>query len=501
MIYMRKLLLTIFLCLSGSFVLGASFTSKDTSFSIPLPNKWQWETTKANEVLKVKNKNRQITVYALKQCNTLDCLESSVKEKIKQLKKQKVQIIKNTYSGEEIKKTEFSTLDPILYYSYNKEGSQYTEGYFLADSKGYKIEISGLTYLEAERNIIPIIEPKPKAIQDLPLITEEIPFIEENIDAPEISETERQTLSETLSNKNNSNQETNRNIESSKKVSIILLLIILYVLTAFAFFAYNLCFYQMTDQKPTNPKSFYPIRGARMYGSPDLFFKVYDSQGHNFIVTSQRWSSFLKEYGFYGALFFFLLHFIVSSLVNKGFTSDTILTNTVLSACYLFVGLGLIFTLAGYILDIIFPAPIFIYTEKGTILFKIIRRSNGLFGYVYLALTNAYTVVFRLETPKLFLTRKWVLYDKNGELAVIKEKSFLRSFARKLFGHLGGTLRAEYIVEGKNESKGQITSLRTVKTNFQIDIDKPQAFPPSAMLTAAAVIFTKGRDKFYPWFD
>jgi len=56
-------------------------------------------------------------------------------------------------------------------------------------------------------------------------------------------------------------------------------------------------------------------------------------------------------------------------------------------------------------------------------------------------------------------------------------------------------------VEGKNESKGQIVSFRKASTNFRIDIDKPQAFPHIAMLAAASVIFTKNRDKFYPWFD
>ena len=384
---MRKINLTILLCLLTLSCFSASFTSEDKAFSIPLTKKWQSTKTQNTEVLKVKNKDKQITVSKLKQCNNAECLDKSVKSKIKQLKKQQAKIIKNTYSGEEIKRTEFSTLDPILYFSYTLDGTSYTEGYFLADSKGYKIEISGLTYLEAERNIISVIEPKPKEVQDLPLITEEEPLVEESISAPEIQETERQTLSETLSSKN-TEQKPQTKLNRSKKVSVILIIIIVYLLVAFGFFAYNLCFYQIADKTPTNPNSVYPMRGTRMYGSPDLFFKVYDSQGHNFIVTSQRWSSFLKEYGFYGAIIFFLIHFVISSMVNKAITADTILTNTTLSACYLFAGLGLIFTLAGYILDFVFPAPIFVYTDKGTVLFKIIRRSSRLFTYSYLALTN-----------------------------------------------------------------------------------------------------------------
>ncbi len=485
------------MCLLSLSCFAASFNSKDDSFSIPLQNKWQKNEIAKDEVLKLKNKDSQIIFSALKQCNTLKCLENTITKRVKQLKKQKTEIVKNTYSGEEIKKTEFSTLDPILYFSYKTDGTDYTEGYFLADSKGYKVEISGLNYLETERNIIPIIEPKPKEIEDLPILTEEPPLIEESITVPEIKEAERQPLATTFANKETFKTEKIKVKNTSKKVTIITLLIIFYIFIAIAFFAFNLCFPQISDKTPTNPNSFYPIRGNRLYGSPDMFLKIYDSQGHNFIITYQRWSSFLKEYGFYGAIFFMLVHFILKSMPIQG----NILLNTASSLSYLFVILSIIFMFAGLILDIVFPAPIFVYTDKGTVLFKIIRRRKGLFNYTYLALTNAYTVVFRLETPKFFLKRHWVLFDNEKRLAVIEEKSVLKSLARKLFGHFGGTFRANYLIEGNNDSQGQITSLRNVKTDFKIDINKPQAVPPDALIAASAVIFTTYRDRYYPWFN
>ncbi len=494
---MRKLNLIFFLCLLNLSCLAASFASKDNSFSIPLPNKWQKSEIVKDEVLKLKNKDSQIIFSALKQCNTLKCLENTITKRVKQLKKQKAEIIKNTYSGEEIKKTEFSTLDPMLYFSYKINGNDYTEGYFLADSKGYKVEISGLTYLETERNIIPIIEPKPKEIEDLPILTEEPPLIEESIIVPEIKESERQPLATTFANKENFKTEKIKANNPSKKVTITMLLIIFYVFIAIAFFAFNSCFSQIPNRIPTNPKSFYPIRGNRLYGSPDMFLKVYDSQGHNFIITYQRWSSFLKEYGFYGAILFMLVHFVLKSMPIQG----NILLNTASSLSYLFVILSIIFMAAGLILDIIFPAPIFVYTDKGTVMFKIIRRRKGLLKYSYLVLTNAYTVVFSLETPKFFLKRHWVLFDNDKQLAVIKEKSLIKSLARKLFGHFGGTFRSNYIIEGNNESQGQITSLRSIKTDFEIDINKPQAIPPDALIAASAIMYTTYRDRYYPWFN
>lgn len=497
---MRKLNFALLLCLLSLSCFATSFNSDDGGFSISLPPKWQKLKAPHGEVLNLGNGPNIINITQLDNCNDLDCLNNTANAEIKQLKKKKIKLTKNTYSGEEIKKGEFTTLDPYLYFSYTNSGTNYTEGYFVADSKGYKIKFVGLSYTDADL-YMSFIAPKPKDSQDLPLITEEEPLIEENISAPEVQKEELKTLSQSLPPaKETQKKEPSFKFNMSKRVSIIVSLVLLYIFIASSFFVYNFVFSSSLYKIPTNPKSFYPIMGTRLYGSPDLFFRLYDSQGQNFIVTSQRWNSFLKEYGFYGAILFTLAHFIIASLTKQNFVSS-LWFNTFLSLCYLFAIFGLIFMLGGYIFGIMFPSPILVYTDKGKILFKIIRKSTGLFKYSYLVLADAYSCEYRLETQKLFFMRKWTIFDKNDQIAIIREKSFLKALARKLFGHLGGTLRSNYIIEGKNESKGQILSIRKVTTNFQIDIDKPQAFPHTAMLAAAAVIFTKNRDKFYPWFD
>ncbi len=496
---MRKLGFVVFLCLLSLSCFAKSFNSKDGSFTISLPQKWQNVKTVKNEVLSLKKGNNKIIISKLENCNNLDCLENTANTRIKQLKNKKLKLTKNTYSGEELKKSEFSTLDPYLYFSYTAGGSNFTEGYFLADSKAYKIEFSGISNTDADL-YLSFIAPKPKEIEDLPLITDEDHLVEENISAPEAQKPEWQPLPNNLPDNKTQEETKNQKPYISKKFTIVASLVFIYLSVMFFFFVYNFVFSPLMYKKQTNPKSFYPIIGTRLYGSPDLFFKLYDNQGHNFIITSQRWSSFLKEYGFYGAISFTLLHLIIYSLMRQDFTSS-IWFNTALSLCYLFAGFGLIFMLGGYILDILFPAPIFVYTDKGKILFKIIRRNNGLFKYSYLVLTSAYTVVFRIETCKIFFQRKFKIFEKDEQIATITESSLLKAFARKLFGHLGGSLRTDYLITGKNESKGKILSFRRATANFQIDIDKPQAFSPAALLTASAVIFTKNRDKFYPWFD
>ena len=347
---------------------------------------------------------------------------------------------------------------------------------------------------------ISFVAPKPKDIQNLPLITDEKPLVEENIPAPEVKQTQQHSLNQTSANNDAIKEEKVPWFKVSNKFRVIISLILLYITVSVGFFVYNFVFSYADYDAPTNPKSFYPIIGTRLYGSPDLFFKLYDSQGHNFIVTSQRWSSFLKEYGLYGSIGFVLLHFILASL-NPQLYASSILFNTILSLCYLFAAFGLVFILAGYLFDMLFPAPIFIYSDKGKILFKIVRRSKGLITHNYLVLTNAYTAMFHITTKKIFFIRKWTIFDEENQIAVVREKSALKALARKLFGHLGGCLRTDYLVQGKNESTGQIISLKKIKTNFRIDIDKPQAFSPSALLAVSAIIFTQNRDKFYPWFN
>ena len=356
------------------------------------------------EVLHLKNAENEIKAVQLEKCNSLSCLEQTVNKRIKQIKNKKYQLIKNTYSGEEIKRTEFSSLDPLLYFSYTANKVPYTEGYFLADSKGYKIEITGLPYLEAE-NYLPFISPKPKEIEDLPLLTEEEPLVEENIAVPEIQGTQRQTLAQTFENKKE-NQIQETEVYVSKKIILLMLIIFLYLFIWIGFFSYNIFFAQKQDNMPTNPKSFYPIKGFRLYGSPDLFLRFYDSQGQNFIITAQRWGSFLLVGGFYGAVFFALLRFILSETLKQGLQVNSIFSNTALSLCYLFMVLSIIFMVGGKVLDIIFPPTIYVYNDKGFVIFKIIRRGSGLFNYAYLAMTSEKEAAFRMETPKLFLRRK-----------------------------------------------------------------------------------------------
>ncbi len=499
---MRKLTLITLLCLFSMPVLAASFNAKDGSFTLPMPSKWQSSEMSNKEVLHLQNAKNQITAVQLEKCNELACLEEIVKKRVKQIKNKKYQLIKNTYSGEEIKRTEFSSLDPLLYFSYTANKVPYTEGYFLADSKGYKIEIVGLPYLEAE-NYLPFISPKPKEIEDVPLITEEEPLVEENIAVPEIQETQRQTISQTLENKQPAQKNTiqQKKPEVSKQILLLMLIIFLYMLIWTGFFSYNIFFAQKQDNTPTNPKSFYPIKGTRLYGSPDLFLRFYDSQGQNFIITAQRWGSFLLVGGFYGAVFFALLHFILAEVLKQGLQINSIFSNTALSLCYLFMALSIIFMIAGKVLDIMFPPTIYVYNDKGFVLFRIVRRGSGLFNYAYLAMTSDKEAAFRMETPKLFLRRKWMLFDKAGELALIKEKSFFKAILRKIFGHLGGSLRADYFVKGRNESNGEIASLRRISANYKIIVDKPQAIPSTSMLVAAAIIFITNRDKYYPWFN
>ena len=498
---MRKLTLTLTLCLCTVLGFAGAFSSTDQGFSITLNSKWKKGNTANSEVLNIRSGTNKISAIPLETCHNLTCLEKIIANRIKQVKNKKFKLIKNTYSGEEIKKTEFSTLDPLLSFSYIANGTPYTEGYFTSGGKGYKIEIVGLPYAEAELNLS-FIAPKPKEIEDLPLITDEEPMQEENIQAPQVEEIQRQPLSETLSTKKELKKEKEAAaLTIPRQLYKLIFVIFAYLLILVGFFSFNLFFAQTPDKTPTNPKSFYPIRGARLYGSPDLFLRFYDSQGQNFIVTAQRWGSFLMVWGLYGALFFTLAHFVLYSFAEQSADSHRFLLNTIMSLCYLFAIFGLIFTVTGKVLDILFPPAIYIYNDKGSIAFKIVRRGSGLFNYAYLVLSETDTVVYRLETPKLFLLRKWMLFDKQGEIAAIKEDSLAKAIGRKLLGHLGGTFRASYKVRGKNESKGQIISLRNIRARFQIDIDKPQAFPPTAMLITAAIISIVDRDKYYPWFN
>ena len=74
-----------------------------------------------------------------------------------------MKVVENSYTGEEIKRIEFSTGDPFFYISFFTPKNDFSAGYFLIDSKAYSILAKELTYAETDL-VFSFISPVEKSV-------------------------------------------------------------------------------------------------------------------------------------------------------------------------------------------------------------------------------------------------------------------------------------------------------------------------------------------------
>ena len=518
-----KRLLKLFLCAClllpcSAAADAALFSAPDKAFTIDLPSDWK-TSSKKGAVLYAKNGKSTFQIDALKKCSDLACLESAIKKDISSTKSKKFKILVNTYTGETIKRTEFSTSDPLLSFNFTGGGSDFTYGYFLADSKAYKVEIKGLPYVEADL-ILSFISPAPKPVEfagadtaaemtDLQMgdiSIDEQPLVEEEVSA--ILNDEDSSLGEAPKNIKETPKlqakeaKVKINLKSAGWAGGLLVAVMVYVLLLVCLFALRLFFPAKPVRAHSNPRSVYPVRGKRFYGSPDLFFRFYDNQGNNFITTSPRWGGIFTGLGLASALFFFLLKVLFIFLITGNYVKlHPVLINTALSLCSLFSVFGLLIFCAGVLTTFLFASKFYFYSDRGSLAFRCVRQGFSVFKEEYAVANAKNAIIFRISRDRFRLTRRWTVYSGEEIIALIREASLIKALLRKCCGHLCGFLRTEYVIKGRVESSGGVKYEKNIFTKLTCEIDKPEAIDSKILIIACAVISMRDRDKWYPWVN
>lgn len=512
LIICAALLLALFpLC--GNAVL---FSAPDKAFTIDLPSGWK-TSAKEGAVVYAQRGKASFRIDALEKCADVKCLEDAINKDIAATKKKKYKIIVNTYTGETIKKTEFSTSDPLLSFNFTGNGSEFTHGYFLADSKGYKVDIKGLPYVEADL-ILSFISPAPKPVE---LAGADTAAELTDLQIGDISIDEQPIVDEDMSALLNGDslEDSPENLKPTPKLQageakvkfslntggwsgILLIAVMIYALLLVCVFALRLFFPAKAIRAHSNPRSVYPIRGKRFYGSPDLFFRFYDNQGNNFITTAPRWGGIFTGLGFLCALFFFLLRvFLIFIITGNYMNLHPVVINTALSLCSLFSVFGLLIFCAGLLTSFLFGSKFYFYGDSGKLAFRCVQQGVPLLKEEYAVADTSNAVIFRISRDRFRLSRKWTIYNGEEIIAIIQEASLWRSVLRKCFGHLSGLLRADYVLQGRVECKGTIKYEKNIFSKLTCEIDKPEAINSKTLIIACAVIAMRDRDKWYPWVN
>ncbi len=519
-----KRFLLILLLVCAAAVDAAVFTSSDGNFTIDLPSGW----TKARQaasgaVLSVVKGSSRIDIKPVTNCKTEACIEQQTQKDLLDVKNKKMQVVGNSYTGEEIKRIDFATGEPFFYISFFTPKNDFSSGYFLISSNAYSILAKDLSYAQTDL-IFSFISPVQSApmqapalemdltdsraydIDAMPDVAQETLETEVPLQKVEIAPAEQVQMASKPKNKKPHTLVT-RNMppyiqQLGHGFDILVVLLFLFVLAQAAALAVRLFIKPKIDSATVNPHSPYPIKFRRLYGTPSLIYRARDNQGNVLLSLSARWDSLFLFGGIILVIAAILVVAIMGVLENTQIVKLSSFTyNMVYSAVALVIPLGFVVFICGLLWSQLVLRQFALYDSKGQKAVYIIQRGFGLKKECYLAYFVKSKEMLLLERKRFSFLRKWQMLDKQRNvLAHIYEQGAGRAAVRKLLGHLWGLLRADYSIEGQMDSQGSIQSTRGAFNRFTCQLDKPQALSARDLLVASLIINIRDRDKWYPWF-
>ena len=523
---MKQLLIALLLGCAGALN-AAVFTSQDGRFTIDLPSGWTAaQKTAAGAVLSVLKGSSRIDIKSVPECKNEACIEQKTQDDLVEVKNKKMQVVGNTYTGEEIKRIDFSTGEPFFYISFFTSKNDFSSGYFLIGGQAYSVLAKDLSYAQTDL-IFSLISPvQPSAngytpalemdltdaraydIEALPDVSQEVLQTERPLQAVNTAAVEQTHASATKS----THPKRLRTLVTANMPPYIkrlghgfdiwVLLLFLYVLVQAGALALRPFIKprKLTDQ--VNPHSPYPIKFRRLYGTPSLIYRARDNQGNVLLSLTTRWESLF----FFGGLMLIVGATLVMAVTGvlehtRLMPLSAFTYNTIYSAVSLIIPLGFVIFICGLLWSQLVLRQFTLYDAKGNKAVYVIQRGFGLKKECYVAYFAKSKATLLLERKRFSWLRQWQILDRNRQvLARITENSLTRAVVRKFTGHLWGFLRACYRIEGPMDSNGRIENARGAFNHFICQMDKPQALPARNLLVTSLIINIRDRDKWYPWF-
>lgn len=547
----RKILLFLAALFCAHTLTAGVFTSSDGRFTMDMPSGWASAASKdKNNVLSLKKAAAQLDIATFEDCKTETCLEKKINEDLAAVKAQKMKVIGNTYTGEEIKRIDFSTGEPFFYISYFSPKADFSSGYFLVGQKAYSIKAQKLSYAETDL-IFSFIYPIEQEEKPAPAKTSSAKPVEQpltlNMDlkdpraydiaaAPQVQEenlleeapaAQEEAVSsavtaasvkemlhkygQALKNrlpKLNTGTLVTKDMppfirRAGHLLDVIALLFALYILTLVLGLIIKIIRPARKNEQKVNPNSLYPIKFKRLYGTPSLIFRARDNQGNTLTSLSSRWDCVFLFTGS-AAVVLALGAMAVAGVLQTLdlFAISSFAYSTIYSGASLVLPLGVLVFFCGVIWSQLMLREITLYDRRGQKAVFILQKGFGLTKERYEIYFAKSKDVVVLERKRFSYYRRWNMATRDGNvLAVITENNRFKAVLRKFTGHLWGLLRASYHIEGPMDSKGNITNACQAFNRFTCNIDKPQAIAARDMLAAALVINIRDKDKWYPWFN
>lgn len=504
---------------------GVIYTSSDNIFTIDMPSGWT-SSAKAGSVLSLKKGEASLDFKPI-ECIDEACLDKKIAADLTAVKAKKMTVVGNTYTGEEIKRIEFSTGEPFVYINFSNTSTDFSAGYFIFHSKGYSVLSQNMSYAETDL-IFSFLSPVKQAPQNydtyaLPAVQDvavlELPgmTLEDEPAAPappvllavapdappaEVAAQEQpkpKTPRKSFTLVNKSMPSYIRALGGIFDFCAALFL--LYVLVVLGALVFK--FFRRSAPPEIKENTPYPVEFKRLYGTPSLIYRSRDMEDKNYISFTTRWSAAFMACGAFFALGACVLMCILSAGGQSGIIN---LSAYALGNIYSFFGLvipiGVFLFVLGAVIRLVSKREFTIYDASGKKAVYVIEKGFSFkletFNVYYAHSDDVYTLVRK----RFSLLRKWDLLSPEGEeVATFSETEPVKAVFRRLAGHLWGMLRASYIINGRLESKGFIKNSGSAFNSFVLYHDNVSAADPLEITLAAFIINIRDADKYYPWIN
>ncbi len=523
------------------------FTASDGRFAMDMPAGW----TRANKqdaptVLTLQKADAQIDIKQV-DCAHEDCLDQLINRDLAEVKAKQMTVLKNTYTDEEIKRTEFATGEPFYYIHFYTPKNDFSAGYFLIDEQGYSILSKNVTYAEADLLFAQINPTNPRKQQATQLESDEVGEIDllhtyntqatpdvQIADLPEIAIEELPNDSEAVRLPVASTKTINTSPSAKRllhKLYIrwkqlplhtlvsaqmppyirelghgfdgLVLLLGLFLLVWCTAGIVRLFIRPRSLNWQINPNSLYPIKLERLYGTPAVFFRAKDNQGNILTALSSRWDALVMFFGIILMLAAMIVMAQTSLCEQLHVIHATAFTyNTIYSSASLVLPLGFLIFFCAIVWGQVTMTEVTLFDRKGQKAAIVLQKGYNLTKERYqLFFVNSKELLLA-ERKRFCLRRTWKLMSKDQiEFATIRERSAWKALLRMCCGHLWGLLRTDYDITGVMESQGALENTHALFNKSMCYMDKPEAVNARDLLALALLISIRDRDKWYPWFN
>lgn len=530
---------------TAGFLYATSFTSDDGVFTLDLPAGWKKVSTNGeNVVLSLRKENSAMDIKSIS-CTTEQCLDERINRDLAEVRAKKMTVVSNTYTGEEIKRIDFSTGEPLFYISFFTPKNDFSAGYFLMNDHAYSILAKNITYAEADLLFsffsplrqddgttiaAPPQEMSMEVDTDSPLaydITALPDVAVEAIEAPIAQEEPAKVTDEPVSSlpQTHSWKTVLKKIRNKWRRSHFTTFVhpqmppylralghgfdvLIAMMGLFGLIWISACILRpfitpRSIEEAKQPNSFYPIRARRLYGTPSLIFRTKDNQGNVLISLSSRWNSICICFGLIIFVFSIGILAFTSAAQQGNLLNFSPLTyGTIYSICSLLLPLGILFIITGIIWGLLILREMTLFDRKGKKAVVVLQKEFPVFYEYYDVHFAQSKEVLHVRRKRFSIRRCWQIMEKKRKVSIsFTERSLCKSILRRLLGHLWGFLRTDYLITGPEQSRGTINSTHALFNRLSCNVDNPEAIPAHHALVVTALINMRDRDKWYPWFN